>query len=90
MKKISLILVISIMLITLCSCGNQAVFDPGNFTFKHVHYSDAIEGHCLNIDKWWDNSGGIEVRDANTGDGVFLSEGSYQLFESSATCPYCK
>lgn len=90
MKKIALILVITIMLITLCSCGNMAVIDPGNFTYKHVHVSDAIEGHCFAIDKWWDSGNGIEVRRADSGDGVFLSEGSYQLFESASTCPYCK
>ena len=90
MKKIALFLTIIILTLALCSCSNMAVIDPGNFTYKHVHFSDAVEGHCMNIDKWWDNSNGIEVRDVNTGDGMFLSEGSYQLFESSATCPYCK
>lgn len=89
MKKIFVILISLVILCTLLtSCGNQAILDPGNFSFKHVHITDPIEGHCFDIEKWWDNENGVEVRLSN-GEGVFLSEGTYQLFESKATCPYC-
>ena len=70
------------------ACSNKAIFDPGTFMFKHVHISDNVEGHCLNIDKWWDNDSGIEVK-TTSGNGVFLSEGTYQMFESAESCPYC-
>ena len=88
MKKVLLICVISVLLIMCTSCGNRAILDPGNFTYTHVHTSDAVSGHCWDIDKWWDNSNGIEVRTTD-GAGVFLSEGTYQLFESKSACPHC-
>lgn len=89
MKKIFVLLCVLVLIVLSCAgCGNKAILDPGNFSFKHVHISDPVEGHCLEIDKWWDDESGIEVR-LTTGKGVFLSEGTYQLFESSASCPYC-
>lgn len=89
MKKIFVLVCVLVLIVLCCAgCGNKAILDPGNFSFKHVHISDHTEGHCLEIDKWWDDDSGIEVRMTN-GKGVFLSEGTYQLFESSASCPYC-
>ena len=89
MKKILVFCIALIFVITcLTGCGNMAILDPGNFSFKHVHITDHLEGHCFEIDKWWDNESGIEVRTTN-GDGIFLSEGTYQLFESKTACPYC-
>lgn len=90
MKKIFvLLLCFALLNICLTSCGNQAILDPGNFNFKHVHIVDPNESHCFNITKWWDNDRGIEVRLENK-EGMFCSEGTYLLFESQATCPYCK
>lgn len=89
MKNILALILIIVTLVTLCSCGNRAILDPGNFDFKHIHISDNVEGHCFNIEKWWDNSNGIEVRLTN-GEGMFCSEGTYLLFESSHDCPYCE
>lgn len=89
MKKILIMVIVVVMITLMCSCGNKAILDPGNFSFKHVHVSDNIEGHCFNISKWWDNDSGIEVR-CEDGEGIFCSEGTYQLFESEAACPYCK
>ena len=89
MKKIFVILISLVILCTLLtSCGNQAILDPGNFSFKHVHITDYVEGHCFDIEKWWDNESGVEVRFTN-GEGAFFSEGTYQMFESKAECPYC-
>ena len=89
MKKIFIMCILA-ALIVMCfaSCGNQAILDPGSFKFEHVHVTDYVEGHCFNIEKWWDNESGIEVRTTN-GNGIFLSEGTYQLFESTDACPYC-
>lgn len=91
MKKL---FILGVMLTTVVAClsscgsGNQAILDPGSFKFEHVHVTDHIEGHCFNIEKWWDNESGIEVRTTD-GNGIFLSEGTYQLFESADACPYC-
>lgn len=88
---IAMVLITSLLLtlpLLLSSCGNRAILDPGNFHFRHVHASNYLEGHCWDIDKWWDNDSGIEVRTLD-GDGLFLSEGTYQLFESKEMCPYC-
>ena len=89
-KKKILVLCVSLIIICTCliSCGNQAILDPGTFSFKHVHITDHVEGHCFDIDKWWDNESGIEVR-TTSGNGIFLSEGTYQLFETKTSCPYC-
>jgi hypothetical protein len=89
MKKIFIVCVVVIILVTcFVGCGNKAFLDPGSFNFEHVHVTDHVEGHCFSIEKWWDNESGIEVRTTN-GNGMFLSEGTYQLFESAASCPYC-
>ena len=89
MKKIFVLFVVSLLMIAcLSGCGNMAILDPGNFKYTHVHLSDSVEGHCYDIDKWWDNESGVEVR-TTSGNGIFLSEGTYQLFESKTSCPYC-
>jgi hypothetical protein len=88
MKKIVyMLLVIVIMMCYLASCGNQSL-GLGNFTFEHIHFSDAIGGHCATIEKWYDNSEGIEVKTKEFG-SMYLSEGSYILIEDGTHCPYC-
>lgn len=85
---ISIVIILVIVMVTASGCGNRAILDPGNFNFKHVHISDDVEGHCFDITKWWDNENGVEVK-TTSGDGIFLSEGTYQMFESAESCPYC-
>lgn len=88
MKKIvCLLLVIVVMMCCLASCGNQSL-GFGNFTFRHIHFSDAIGGHCATIEKWYDNEQGIEVKTKEFG-SMYLSEGSYILMEDGTHCPYC-
>ena len=89
-KSVVFVLIACVLICMLCfsSCGNKAIFDPGSFTFTHVHVSDNVEGHCLEIQKWWDSESGIEVK-TEAGDGMFCSEGTYQLFTSKTACPYC-
>ena len=87
MKKIILLFCILIT-IFLCSCGNMSM-GLGNYTFEHVHFSDAIEGKCATVEKWYDNETGIEVKTKEYG-AMYLSEGSYQLIANGQTCPYCK
>lgn len=88
MKKIFALLFALIFVLTcLCSCGNMSM-GIGNFTFRHIHVSDYNEGHCFEVEKWYDNSTGIEVRTTD-GAGIFCSEGSYMMFENKSDCPYC-
>lgn len=88
MKRIiALILALIAICVIFCSCGNRAI-GYGNFTFKHIHFSDAVEGHCATIEKWYDNEQGIEVKTKEFG-SMYLSEGSYILIEDGTHCPYC-
>jgi hypothetical protein len=53
-----------------------------------VHFTDNVEGHCATISSWHDNTTGIELHTVECG-SMFLSEGSYILFESAGDCPFC-
>ena len=88
MKKIIAILLATIMIFTFAACGNEN-WGFGNYNWKHVHFSDAIEGHCATISSWHDNNTGIEIHTMECG-SMFLSEGSYILFENGADCPFCE
>lgn len=77
------------LLVTMCcltGCGNEN-WGFGNYTFKHCHINDGSEGHCVTVDSWHDNEMGCEIHTPDG--GIYLSEGTYQLFESAKTCPYC-
>lgn len=89
MKKI-LALVICLVIITTClvSCGNKAIFNIGEFSFKHIHFTDMTKGHCATVEKWYDNAEGCEVKTTEFG-SIYCSEGSYILFEDASKCPYC-
>ena len=87
MKKFVAVIVIMVMCITLLAGCNEN-WGFGNYNWKHVHFSDAVEGHCATISSWHDNTTGIELHTVECG-SMFLSEGSYILFESAAGCPYC-
>ena len=90
MKKF---LVIAMALILIClvltSCGNMSL-GIGNYNFTHIRITDYTEGHCLEIEKWYDSEGdGIEVKTTDGG-SFFLSEGTYTLISSKSDCPFCK
>jgi hypothetical protein len=87
-KIIILTVIITILAVLLCSCGNMSM-GMGSYTFEHVHFSDAVEGKCATVEKWYDNETGIEVKTKEYG-AMYLSEGSYQLIADSSNCPYCK
>lgn len=87
MKKILGIILVLTLLLTITSCGNMSL-GLGNFTFRHVHFTDMLSGYCATVEKWHDNEQGIEVVTTEYG-AMFLSEGSYILFENTAQCPYC-
>lgn len=87
MKKVIFAIVIAISIV-LASCGNMAIIDPGSFTFKHLHSDTYHNPMCFTIEKWWDNSTGIEVRTKECGT-MYFSEGDYVLIENAEDCPYC-
>lgn len=87
MKKIIIWCIIVAMLFTLTSCGNMSM-GFGNFSFKHIHFTDMAHGYCATVNKWYDNENGIEVQTVEY-ETVYCSEGSYILFEDGAHCPFC-
>ena len=89
MKRIIALTLIIIMLVfVLASCGNASL-GLGNYNWTHIHFTDAVEGHCATITRWYDCETGIEVHTQECG-AIFLSEGSYILFDTAAHCPFCK
>ena len=87
-KTIAMILILVTMAMMLVGCGNEN-WGFGNYNFTHVHVSDGVEGHCATIKSWHDNERGIELHTEEFGN-VYLSEGTYQLFEYGQNCPFCK
>lgn len=83
---ISFVLVL-VALVLLTGCGNEN-WGFGNYNFTHVHVSDTVEGYCATVKSWHDNESGIELHTEEFGN-VYLSEGSYMLFEYANGCPYC-
>lgn len=76
-----------LMFFMLAGCGNMSV-GFGNFTFEHIHFYDYTESYCANVDRWYDNSSGIEVKTDEYG-SMYLTEGSYILIGDEADCPFC-
>lgn len=88
MKRVFILILSLTMVLGLASCGNEN-WGMGNYNWTHVHFSDAIGSHCATITSWHNNETGIEIHTKECG-SMFLSEGSYILFESGSKCPYCK
>ena len=85
MKKMLIFVLCAVLLLALTGCNEN--WGIGNYTFTHCHYSDGVEGQCVTVNSWHDNEVGCEI---HTPDGsIYLSEGTYQLYESNKTCPYC-
>lgn len=88
MKRVIAIGMLVVMLIlSFCSCGNMSM-GMGTYTFNHIRFNSGMEGHCAEVDKWYDYETGIEVK---TEDGVryWLSEGTYILISDQKDCPFC-
>ena len=90
MKKIVAFILALVLALSLVACGDPSNYHIGigNYNWNHIHFSDAIEGHCGTVLSWCDDETGIEVNTAEYR-SMFLSEGSYILFEDSSLCPYC-
>ena len=88
MKKIISIILIITVLFLVCSlttsCNQGLGF--GNYTFTKVHICVGDVNKCVEIEKWYDNEIGIEVKTKNYG-ALYLSEGTYFLVEDK--CPIC-
>lgn len=88
MKKRTIIclgLILSLLLMfTACNQG----IGFGNYSFKHIHFSDGSEGHCATVNKWYEAERGIEVDTKEYG-ALWCSEGTYTLIEDGKDCPYC-
>lgn len=87
MKKLLAITLVIIMTLSLCACGNMSM-GLGTYDFTHIHFSDSLEGHCVDISKWYDDSTGVEILTVDGG-SIFLSEGTYIMFSDSDCCPFC-
>ena len=85
-KKFSVLATLGVLCASLTGCNMGIGF--GDYSFYHIHFGDTITSHCANVSKWYDDAGGIEVNTKEYG-SMFLSEGTYQLFENAKKCPYC-
>lgn len=87
MKKKIIALVLAVICICgiLACCGNMSI-GFGNFTFKKIHIDTHNYSGCFTVEKWYDNSSGIEVKTKEAG-FMYLAEGMYMLIEDE--CPFC-
>ena len=89
MKKIFLTFML-ILLVVICfsGCGgNMSVMGIGNYSFEKVHVDTYHYSGRLEVEKWYENSTGIEVKTKDY-ENIFLSEGTYTLIEDE--CPFCE
>jgi uncharacterized lipoprotein YehR (DUF1307 family) len=76
MKKFVCLVLVLMMMLALSACGNRS-FGFGNYSFKHIHFIDAVGGHCATIERWYESeSTGIEIKTTEYGT-VWCSEGTY-------------
>lgn len=85
-RIIAIIALIIIIVVCFCGCGNMSL-GLGNYEFNKVHVDTYHYSGCLEVEKWYDVSTGIEIRTEN-GESLFLSEGTYMLVEDE--CPFCE
>lgn len=86
MKKIiSMIMVVALVAVMFAGCGNKSM-GFGNFTFEKIHVDTYHYSGCFTVEKWYDNSNGIEVKTKEAG-FMYLAEGMYMLIEDE--CPFC-
>lgn len=83
---IAILLIVGILAVSLTSCGNMSL-GLGNYSFDKVHVDTHGYSGCFEVEKWYDNDTGIEVKTKDHG-AMYLSEGSYILIEDE--CPICR
>lgn len=85
MKKIiAIIMLVAICLTCLAGCNMSLGF--GNFSFEKIHVDTHNYNGCFTVEKWYDNSSGIEVKTKEVG-FLYLAEGMYMMIEDE--CPFC-
>ena len=84
-KVIALVLVIICICCVLSGCGNMSL-GIGHFTFKKIHVDTHNYSGCFTVEKWYNNSSGIEVKTKEAG-YMYFAEGMYMLIEDE--CPFC-
>ena len=87
-KVVSLVLAVIMFVSVICiftSCGNMSI-GLGNFTFTKIHIMSRVEEKCIELEKWYEGSNGIEVK-SKDGHSFFFSEGTYILVGDY--CPIC-
>lgn len=93
-KVVIAVMTMAIMVACLAGCSNEdwslgnENWGLGNYSFTHVHVSDGLDGYCATIKSWHDNDRGVELHTEEFGN-VYLSEGTYALFEHGENCPFC-
>jgi hypothetical protein len=86
MKKIIVVIMAMAMLVVmLTGCGNMSL-GFGNFTYDKIHVDTYNYSGCFTVEKWYDNTSGIEVLTKEVG-SMYLAEGMYMLIEDD--CPFC-
>lgn len=87
LKIVGCLLLILIILSTFVGCGSNMSLGIGNYEYNKIYVDTYHYSGCLEVDKWYDNATGVEVK-LDNGQAIFLSEGTYSLIEDE--CPFCK
>ena len=87
MKKLTILTLTILMIITMCSCGNMKAF--GEFEFEHIYVETyKTEGQCFDMVGWVDTATGVEV-EVEDGYTMFVAEGNYIMFTDAEKCHFC-
>ena len=86
MKKKIIALLLSVAVICCILSGCNMSIGLGNFTFRKIHVDTHNFSGCFTVEKWYDNSSGIEVKTKEAGH-MYFAEGMYMLIEDE--CPFC-
>ena len=88
MKRFILLVAVLAIAFGLTGCGSNMSIGFGNYNFRHVHFTDGVEGKCATVENWHNDDLGIEVKTVECG-SLYISEGSYIMIENENKCPYC-
>lgn len=85
MKIVLVLVLIAVMVVTFVGCNVS--LGIGNYEFNKVHVDTYHYSGCLEVDKWYETSTGVEIKTKN-GESIYLSEGTYIMIEDE--CPFCR
>lgn len=84
-KPALVLMLIAVMVATFVGCNVSP--GMGSLEFNKIHVDTYHYSGCLEVDKWYETSTGIEVK-TEDGESIFLSEGTYIMIEDE--CPFCR